>query len=210
MNQMSQMNQSRTNGSLIGYARVSTTDQDCSIQREALLKAGCTIVREERKSGTTREGRAELDTVLDFLRPGDTLVITRIDRLARNARDLLNIMHGLEDRGVALKAIEQPIDTSTPVGKMFVSLLAIFAEFETGLRRERQMEGIRKAKAKGAYDRHCGKKAVSEENRKEIRRLFNLGNSRAEIARIYGITRKTVYEIAKEGRENAQTLLPAE
>src|SRR4051812_13933662 len=97
----------------IGYARVSTTDQDLTIQVEALRRAGCGIVREEKRSGTTREGRAELATLLEFLRPGDTLMVTRIDRLARSIGDLQDIVRGLRGRGVALKATEQPIDTGT-------------------------------------------------------------------------------------------------
>ena len=98
----------------IGYARVSTEDQDCSIQEEGLRKAGATIIRSERKSGTTTNGRTELATVLDFLREGDTLLVTRIDRLARSLMDLEGIVGELRAKGAYLKATEQPIDTSTP------------------------------------------------------------------------------------------------
>jgi DNA invertase Pin-like site-specific DNA recombinase len=134
---------------LYGYARVSTLDQDLSIQLDAL--PGCTVVRSEKVTGTSTEGRQELATLLQFLREGDTLVVTRIDRLARSLRDLQNIVHDLRQRGVTLKATEQPIDTSTAAGKCFLDMLGVFAEFETNLRRERQMEGIARAKASGAY-----------------------------------------------------------
>ena len=138
-------------GELYGYARVSTLDQDLTIQRTALKAAGCTVVREEKASGTKRAGRAELETLLAFLRSGDTLVVTRIDLLARSMKDLQDIVHDLKERGVALRATEQPIDTSSAAGKAFLDMLGVFAEFETNLRRERQLEGIADAKARGVY-----------------------------------------------------------
>lgn len=134
-----------------GYARVSTSDQDLSIQETALQKAGCEIIRGEKVSGTSREGRKELDNLLQFLRAGDSLVVTRIDRLARSIRDLQDIVRYLEDKKVSLICTQQPIDTSNAVGKMFLNLLGVFAQFETELRKERQLEGIAKAKAEGVY-----------------------------------------------------------
>ena len=134
-----------------GYARVSTSDQDLEVQRNALLSFGCDTVREEKVSGTSLKGRSELTTLLEFLRTGDELVVTRIDRLARSMRDLQNIVYDLTEKGVHLSATEQSINTSTPEGKCFLDMLAVFAEFETRLRHERQMEGIKKAKEKGVY-----------------------------------------------------------
>ena len=134
---------------VIGYARVSTTDQDLSIQEAALKAAGCEVIRSEKRTGTTTQGREELRTVLDFLRKGDVLTVTRIDRLARSIADLQDIVRTIKSRGAALKATEQPIDTSTAAGKCFLDMLGVFAEFETNLRRERQLEGIARAKAKG-------------------------------------------------------------
>jgi DNA invertase Pin-like site-specific DNA recombinase len=99
------------------YARVSTSDQDLTIQTEALKAAGCDIIRAEAKSGTTRKGRTELETLLDFVRAGDTLVVTRIDRLARSLADLAAIVATLQDKKVALRALEQPIDTGTTAGR---------------------------------------------------------------------------------------------
>jgi DNA invertase Pin-like site-specific DNA recombinase len=136
---------------IIGYARVSTTDQDLSIQETALRAAGCEVIRAEKRSGTTTEGREELRTVLDFLRKGDVLMVTRIDRLARSIGDLQDIVRTVRTRGASLKATEQPIDTGTAAGKCFLDMLGVFAEFETNLRRERQLEGIAKAKAAGVY-----------------------------------------------------------
>ena len=102
----------------IGYARVSTTDQDLTQQREALTAAGCTVIREEKMTGTTRSRRTELATILDFIRAGDVLVVTRIDRLARSIGDLQDIVRTLKAKGADLKATEQPIDTSTAAGIM--------------------------------------------------------------------------------------------
>jgi DNA invertase Pin-like site-specific DNA recombinase len=116
---------------LYGYARVSSSDQDFALQEQALRAAGCEIVRAEKASGTSRAGRTELATLLDFLRRGDTLVVTRIDRLARSIKDLQDIVHTLKERGVTLKATEQPIDTRSAAGKAFLDMLGVFAEFGT-------------------------------------------------------------------------------
>src|SRR6266487_5345910 len=161
----------------IGYARVSTTDQDLAIQVTTLKAAGCEVIRSEKRSGTTTEGRAELQTVLDFLRPGDILMVTRIDRLARSIGDLQDIVRALRARGVALKATEQPIDTSTAAGKCFLDMLGVFAEFETNLRRERQLEGIAKAKANGVYKGRKPSVPVDE-----VKQLKAAGRSPTEIA----------------------------
>src|SRR3954471_17903468 len=136
---------------MYGYARVSTSDQDLSTQIEALKAAGCETIRDEKRSGTTREGRKELDIILAFLRKGDTLVVTRIDRLARSVADLQDVVRELKAKGAHLKATEQPIDTSSAAGKAFLDMLGVFAEFETNLRKERQLEGIGEAKLKGVY-----------------------------------------------------------
>src|SRR6201988_2444005 len=136
---------------VIGYARVSTSDQNLEIQEAALKAAGCGVIRAEKRSGTSTSGRAELQTVLDFLRAGDVLMVTRIDRLARSIGDLQDIVRAVKAKGASLKATEQPIDTSTAAGKAFLDMLGVFAEFETNLRKERQLEGIAKAKAAGVY-----------------------------------------------------------
>lgn len=180
--------------SFIGYARVSTEDQDCSIQEAALRAAGCTVIRSEKKSGTSRDGRTELETVLSFLRAGDTLTVTRIDRLARSLHDLESIVRELKGKGVHLKAIEQPVDTSTPAGKAFLQMLGVFAEFETALRRERQMEGIAKAKAKGVYK---GRKPSVDVAR--VRELRDGGMKPSAIAKELKVGRTSVWRALAGG-----------
>ena len=135
---------------IYGIARVSTTDQDLAIQHAALTAAGCTEIRAEKVSGASREGHLELDALLTFMRTGDTLMVTRIDRLARSIGNLQDIVRALKVKGVALKATEQPIDTGTAAGRAFLDMLGVFAEFETNLRKERQAEGIAKAKAEAS------------------------------------------------------------
>jgi DNA invertase Pin-like site-specific DNA recombinase len=175
---------------IIGYARASSTDQDHGIQEAALRAAGCTMVRAEKQSGTSMAGREELATVLAFLQPGDTLMVTRIDRLARSVADLEAIVQTLKDRGAFLRATEQPIDTSTPAGTAFLQMLGVFAQFETALRRERQMEGVAKAKAAGVYK---GRKPSVDVAK--VRELRSEGVGPAEIARRLGIGRASVYRV---------------
>src|SRR6201981_313694 len=139
---------------IIGYARVSTTDQNLELQEAALRAAGCNMIRSEKRSGTTKDGRDELRIALDILRKGDVLMVTRIDRLARSIGDLQDIVRAVKAKGASLKAIEQPIDTGTAAGKCFLDMLGVFAEFETNLRKERQLEGIAKAKEAGVYKGH--------------------------------------------------------
>jgi len=176
--------------STIGYARVSTEDQDTALQTVALKAAGCDVIREEKRSGTSREGRRELETLIQFLRPGDTLMVTRIDRLARSIGDLQDIVRTLKAKGVALKATEQPVDTSTAAGKAFLDMLGVFAEFETNLRRERQMEGIAKAKAAGVYK---GRKPSIDPSR--VWAMADEGLGATEIARRLGVARASVYRL---------------
>jgi DNA invertase Pin-like site-specific DNA recombinase len=180
----------------IGYARASTEDQDCTIQEAALKGAGCTVVRSEKKSGTTTQGREQLHTVLEFLQAGDTLVVTRIDRLARSVRDLEAIVATIKERGAHLQATEQPVDTSTPAGIAFLQMLGVFAQFETALRKERQMEGIAKAKAAGIYKGR--KPSVPVE---DVRRLKAEGVNPTEISKRLGIGRASVYR-ALEARSS--------
>ena len=179
---------------LYGYARVSTIDQDLSVQKKALKAAGCEVIREEKVSGTSRRGRRELDTLLEFIRDGDTLVVTRIDRLARSIEDLQVVVRTLREKGANLMATEQSVDTSTAAGKCFLDMLGVFAEFETNLRRERQMEGIARAKARGVYK---GRKPSIDAN--EVRRLRNEeGLGATAIAKRLGIVRSSVYRVLSQ------------
>ena len=174
---------------LYGYARVSTIDQDLTIQEQALRAAGCDVIRAEKVTGTRRDGRTELQVLLAFLRPGDTLMVTRVDRLARSIKDLQDIVAELKGRGVTLAATEQPIDTRSAAGKAFLDMLGVFAEFETNLRRERQLEGIALAKTQGVYK---GRKPSIDNV--EIRRLArDEGLKPTAIARRLKIHRSSVY-----------------
>ena len=149
------------------------------------------MIRAEKASGTRRDGRTELQVLLDFVQPGDTLVVTRIDRLTRSSRDLQDIVPELKGKRVALRATEQPVDTGTAAGKAFLDKLGLFAEFETNLRGERQLEGIKAAKALGIYK---GRKPTIDPV--ELRRLRDeekLGP--AAIARDLGIGRASFYRV---------------
>lgn len=174
----------------IGYARVSTIDQDTAVQVEALRSAGCSVIRKEKVTGTTTDGRTELATCLDFLDEDDVLVVTRIDRLARSVGDLQDIVKTIRAKGASLACTEQPIDTSTAAGKAFLDMLAVFAEFETNLRKERQAEGIARAKAAGVYK---GRKPSIDPN--ALRAMRNEGLGASEIARRLGIGRASVYRV---------------
>jgi DNA invertase Pin-like site-specific DNA recombinase len=173
-----------------GYARVSTKEQDLTVQIEALEAYGVArdCIRSEKASGTSTRGRDELKTLLSFIREGDELVITRIDRLARSLIDLQNIVATLKAKGVSLKATEQAVDTSSSAGKCFFDMLGVFAEFETNLRRERQMEGIAKAKAEGKY--RGRRKSVDAD---KIKQLHESGMTASKISKELKISRASVY-----------------
>lgn len=173
-----------------GYARVSTAEQDLTVQLDALKAAGCETIRSEKVSGTTTKGRTELAILREFMKHGDTLVVTRIDRLARSIGDLQDIVRSLKDNGIALRATEQPIDTSTAAGKAFLDMLGVFAEFETNLRRERQLEGIAQAKSRGVYK---GRKPSID--RAKVLELHATGLGPTEIAEELRIGRASVYRV---------------
>ncbi len=177
-------------GEKFGYARVSSVEQDTAIQVTALKTAGCSVVRQEKVSGTSTQGRTELLILLETLRPGDTLVVTRIDRLARSVGDLQDIVRKLKAKGVALQATEQPIDTGTAAGKAFLDMLGVFAEFETNLRRERQVEGIAKAKAENRYK---GRRPSIDPA--QVRLMHDQGIGATEIAKALNIGRASVYRL---------------
>jgi DNA invertase Pin-like site-specific DNA recombinase len=177
----------------IGYARVSTTDQNLEVQEATLRAAGCDLIRSKKRSGTTTTGRQELRTVLDFLRSSDVLMVTRIDRLARSIGDLQDIVRTVKARGASLKATEQPIDTSTAAGKCFLDMLGVFAEFETNLRRERQLEGIADAEARGVYQ---GRKASIDPAK--VKELRAQGMGASAIAKALKIGRASVYRALED------------
>ena len=181
-----------------GYARVSTTDQDLSVQIEALVASGVphALVFSERMSGTSTDGRDELKRVLAILGTGDALVITRLDRLGRSLRDLANIANEIESKGASLRVTEQAVDTSTSAGRAFFGMLAVFAAFETDVRRERQMEGIARAKAEGVYQ---GRKKTVDDNK--VRQLRASGVRPADIRRQLGISESAVFRALREAAQ---------
>ena len=133
----------------IGYARVSTTDQSADTQVERLKAAGCEVIRVEKVSGRRREGRTVLATILDFVRPGDSFVVVKLDRLGRSIPYVLNLVHELDQKGASLRILEPAVSTVGPVGRMVV--LGMVAEMELRFIKERHAAGIAKAKAAGVY-----------------------------------------------------------
>jgi DNA invertase Pin-like site-specific DNA recombinase len=177
----------------IGYARVSTTDQDLSTQVQELKTAGCTVIRTEKVSGASREGRTELQTILDFLRPGDVVSVVRLDRLGRDTRDVLNVVHEIEQKGASLRVLSPAIDTSGPTGKIVLTVLGMVAQMERQFIKERQKVGIEAAKAKGVYK--GGKAKIDVPT---VQRLRSEGKTMTEIAAYFGVTRQGVYKAISE------------
>lgn len=172
---------------IVGYARVSAEDQDLTVQLGQLTEAGCTKIFSEKKSGTKVDDRTQLKACLAYVREGDLLVFTRIDRLARSVRDFANILSALDEKSVGMRCLLQPFDTTTPQGRLMRDMLAAFAEFETAVRRERQMEGIRLAKELGVYNRKISGKFTMAQVASASRRLRK-GQSYAEVAAATGIS----------------------
>lgn len=176
----------------IGYARVSTTDQDLSTQVQELKAAGCTVIRTEEVSGASRDGRTELQTILDFLRPGDQVAVVRLDRLGRDTRDVLNIVHEMKQKGASLKVLSPAIDTSGPMGEIILTVLGMVAQMERQFIKERQKSGIEAAKAKGVYK--GGKAKIDLQT---VERLKADGRTMSQIAAHFGVTRQGVYKALK-------------
>jgi DNA invertase Pin-like site-specific DNA recombinase len=172
-----------------GYARVSSLSQSTEAQEMALREAGCTVVRIEKASGRTIEGRDELTTLLEFLREEDVLVVHKLDRLGRNTRDVLNLVHEVDQKGASLQVLEPPIETSGPMGKMVLTVLGMVAEMELGFIKERQRTGIEAAKSRGVY-----KGRPQSVDYDAILRLKREGLGISAIAKEVGCSRGTVYK----------------
>lgn len=191
----------RSTGLLSSSMRPSSRSWQRALQRNThsgLRRPGCEVILSEKRSGTSTAGREELSTILDFLRKGDVLMVTRIDRLARSIGDLQDIVRAVKAKGATLEATEQPIDTSTAAGKCFLDMLGVFAEFETNLRKERQLEGIAKAKVAGVYK---GRPASIDEAK--VRELHAQGVGPTEIAKRLGIGRASVYRALQAAEASA-------
>jgi DNA invertase Pin-like site-specific DNA recombinase len=176
----------------IGYARSSTVDQEAGFQAQikALKGAGCEKVFGEQVSATAQ--REQLEAALEYAREGDTLVVTRLDRLARSVSHLVAIGDRLGTKGVALKVLDQAIDTSNCTGRLMFNMLGAIAQFERELMLERQREGIAKAKAEGKYR---GRAPTARAKASEIRRLHGERIGPTEIAKRLGISRASVYRV---------------
>jgi DNA invertase Pin-like site-specific DNA recombinase len=177
---------------LIGYARASSELQSLEIQIEQLHDAGVEerFLFKEKVSGTKMENRVELHHAIRMLGVGDTLLVTKLDRLARSTKDALKIMDMINERGAMFKALNEPFDTTTPGGELFFTLLAAMATFETAIRKERQLEGVAKAKANGRY---TGRRPKCDYAR--MRKLKSLGWGASAIARDQKVSIPTVYKV---------------
>lgn len=174
----------------MGYGRISTSDQNVNSQKDALLRAGSDQLFIDTFTGT-KSNRPELNRLRSQLRRGDTLVVTRLDRLGRSAKDLLNLVSEIQDQGVHLEVLEQSINTSTPEGKLFFTLVASFAEFEREIMRARTIDGLAAARARG---RLGGRKPVMSPTKIDMaKKLYSEGKYVKDIAEILGVSRPTIY-----------------
>ncbi|MGV2016794.1 recombinase family protein [Agrobacterium sp. 22-223-1] len=181
----------------IGYARVSTLDQDLQVQLDRLRSEGCEIVRSEKVSGGTRDGRTELATVIEFLREGDELLVTRLDRLGRDTRDVLNIVHDCQQRGAFVTILDPHVTTRGEIGHIILTVLGMVAQMEKRLIKERQREGIERAKLSNTYK--GGKRRIARE---EVLQKLAAGMKVSEVARAMNCSRMQIYRIASRYVKN--------
>ncbi|GAA3867939.1 recombinase family protein [Streptomyces lacrimifluminis] len=182
-----------TTGHLIGYARVSTDDQEAQLQRDALTDAGCSRIFEDKASGKNTD-RPELTAVLDYLRAGDTLVVWKLDRLGRSLIDLVSIVDGLRGRGIGFKVLTgalSAVDTTSADGRLFFQIIAAMAEFERSLIKDRTKAGLEAAKAQG---RTGGRPTVITDDLLTVATARKAkGESVSAIAKALGVSRATLY-----------------
>jgi DNA invertase Pin-like site-specific DNA recombinase len=182
---------------MIGYARTSTAHQGAGLAAQiAALKAeGCDKVFSEEVSSVAERGK--LDRALDYVREGDVFVVTKLDRLARSVAHLVQITNALEAKGVALKILDMGIDTSSPIGRLFLNIIGSIAQFERENMLERQRIGIAAAKAKGLFK---GRPPTAQRQAGQVRALAAEGLTRVEIARRLGIGEASVYRILAQAK----------
>ena len=185
---------------LIGYARISTNDQNPDMQRDALKRAGCENVFMEQMSGGL-DSRHELDRTMKTLSKGDTLVVWRLDRLGRSLKHLIELTTELEERGIGLRSLTEAIDTTTASGKLTFHIFGALAEFERNLIRERTQAGLAAAKARG---RKGGRPpALDDEQREEAIMLYSAKqHSVKEICQMMGISKPTLYSYVRKSEKN--------
>lgn len=187
---------------IIGYARVSTHEQNLDLQIDAFKGAGCDLIYTEQASGKSskRSDRPELDHCLRALRPGDTLAVWRLDRLGRNLHDLISIVHQLESRGVGFRSLTEAVDATGPAGKLTLHIFAALAEFERALIRERTLAGLAAARSRG----RCGgrPRALSDSDvRAAVALLAQPGIPVGDICRRFKVSRSTLYAYANAFRQ---------
>ncbi|BDY04696.1 recombinase family protein [Ferrimonas sp. YFM] len=174
---------------IVGYARVSTTGQ--SIDQQLRTLEGCDKVFQEKISGS-RTDRPQLEALLDYVRAGDILKVTKLDRLARNTRHLLELVELLDRKGVALQVVNLGIDTSTPTGKLMLTMIGAIATFEREIMLERQAEGIVLAKQRGVYK---GRKPTAQAKKAELMELLSQGVPKRQAAAELGISESSLYRM---------------
>lgn len=186
---------------LIGYARVSTVEQNLALQQDALQRAGCQKIISDTVSGTRSE-RPGLTRLKEQLREGDTLVIWRLDRLGRSLKDLIDWAQYLEANGIAMKSLQEAIDTSTPAGRLVFHMFGALAEFERNLIRERTEAGLAAARARG---RKGGRpRSLGKDKRKLVVQLYNgKEHTLKQIQELMNISKQTIYNIVEEETGNA-------
>jgi DNA invertase Pin-like site-specific DNA recombinase len=175
---------------IVGYARTSTIEQDAGLEAQLRDLAAADVERTFEEQASSVAERPRLAAALDYLRQGDALVVTKLDRLARSVADLLRIVQAIEGRGAALRVLNLSLDTGTPTGRLMLTMLGAIAQFEREMMLERQREGIAKAKAAGKYK---GRAATARAKAVEIASLRQQGLGAAEIARTLKISRASVY-----------------
>ena len=180
---------------LIGYARVSTTDQNPQLQLDELAAAGCEQIYEDRISGITRQ-RPELNACLKALRPGDTLLIWRLDRLARSLRDLIEIIEDLKDREIGVRSLHDPVDTTSAAGNLVFQIFGALAEFERKLIQERVKAGLAAARKRGRVGGRPTKLNVDQLRQAKL--LIEGGESRLAVAKHFGVDRSTLYRALRQ------------
>ncbi len=178
-----------------GYARVSTELQSLDIQIGELTAAGCDTIRSEKMSGRTADGREELKILLSFLRQGDELWVSRLDRLARSVHDLAVMVKDFKARGITLRSIHENVDTSTPSGEAFVYMAGIFGQLDYDVRRERQMAGIARAKSNGVYKNRKSAGRPRADIDPETAKFLHGQMGAAAAARELGVSRATFYRV---------------
>lgn len=187
---------------LIGYARVSTVDQNFNIQVDALKKEGCEKIFQDTASGAIKERKA-LEEALEYLRPGDTLVVWRLDRLGRSVKNLIELVNSLKEKNIGFKSITEVIDTTTPTGQFFFHITAAFAELERNLIRERTYAGLKAARARG---RKGGRpKAIDGETFDMALQLYNEGKTPVStLCKRLSIAERTFYRYLADHKPQKQ------